>query len=135
MITERQKAFRQQYRSRIVGWYDGYIHILIIYAMGAAAFYIYVAHIHNVTRLEWLTLPLTFLFTNIFEWAVHRFIMHRPVNIKALRVIYERHTLNHHQFSPRVAIDARRLRIRSCQQRHPCLEPGALQNAALQHAH
>src|SRR6201982_1856358 len=73
---------RQEYRSRIVGWYDGYIHILIIHAMGAAAFYIYVAHIHNVTWLEWLTLPLTFLFTNIFEWAVHRFIMHRPVNIK-----------------------------------------------------
>ena len=98
MITDRQKAFRQEYRSRIVGWYDGYVHILIIYAMGAAAFYIYVAHIHNVTWLEWLTLPLTFFFTNIFEWAVHRFIMHRPVNIKGLRAIYERHTLNHHQF-------------------------------------
>ena len=39
MITDRQKAFRQEYRSRIVGWYDGYIHILIIYAIGAAAFY------------------------------------------------------------------------------------------------
>ena len=37
--------------------------------------------------------------------------------------------------APCVAIDARRLRIRPCQQRHPCLEPGALQNAALQHAH
>jgi hypothetical protein len=98
MITERQKAFRQEYRLRIIGWYDGYLHILIIYAMGAAAFYIYVAHIHNVTWLELLTLPLTFLFTNIFEWAVHRFIMHRPVNIKGLRAIYERHTLNHHQF-------------------------------------
>src|SRR6516165_4536934 len=69
MITDRQKAFRQEYRSRIVGWYDGYIHILIIYAIGAAAFYIYVSHIHNVTWLEWLTLPLTFLFTNIFEWG------------------------------------------------------------------
>jgi hypothetical protein len=23
MITERQKAFRQEYRSRIMGWYDG----------------------------------------------------------------------------------------------------------------
>ena len=77
MITERQKAFRREYRSRIVGWYDGYVHILIIYAIGAAAFYIYVQHISNVTWLEWLTVPLTFLFTNIFEWAVHRFIMHR----------------------------------------------------------
>jgi hypothetical protein len=51
MITERQKAFRQEYRSRIVGWYDGYVHILIIYAMGAAAFYIYIQHISNVTWL------------------------------------------------------------------------------------
>ena len=70
------------------------------YAIGAAAFYIYVQHISNVTWLEWLTVPLTFLFTNIFEWAVHRFIMHRPVNIKGLRAIYERHTLNHISFSP-----------------------------------
>ena len=98
MITERQKAFRHEYRSRIIGWYDGYVHILIIYAMGAAAFYIYVQHISNVTWLEWLTVPVAFLFTNVFEWAVHRFIMHRPVNIKGLRAIYERHTLNHHQF-------------------------------------
>jgi hypothetical protein len=98
MISQRQIDFRQEYRSRILGWYDGYLHVVIIYAMGAAAFYIYVAHIHNVTALEWLTVPLTFLFTNGFEWAVHKFIMHRPVDIKGLRAIYERHTLNHHQF-------------------------------------
>ena len=77
MITERQKAFRQEYRSRIMGWYDGYVHVIIIYAMGAAAFYIYVEHISNVTWLEWLTVPLTFLFTNFFEWAVHQ-IRHAP---------------------------------------------------------
>ena len=98
MISQRQIAFRQEYRSRILGWYDGYFHIVIIYAMGAAAFYIYIQHIHNVSALEWLTVPLTFLFTNLFEWGVHKFVMHRPVNIKGLRAIYERHTLNHHQF-------------------------------------
>src|SRR5262245_51070775 len=57
MITERQKAFRQEYRSRIMGWYDGYLHIAIIYAMGAAAFTIYLEHIHAVTAAEWLTIP------------------------------------------------------------------------------
>src|SRR6202051_2852534 len=98
MIGQRQIEFRQEYRSRIMGWYDGYFHVVIIYATGAAAFYIYVAHIHDVTALEWLTIPITFLFTNLFERAVHRYIMHRPVNIKGLRAIYERHTLNHHQF-------------------------------------
>ena len=78
MINQRQIDFRQEYRSRIIGWYDGYFHIAIIYAMGAAAFYVYVQHIHNVTWLEWLTVPLTFLFTNVFEWAVHKYVMHRP---------------------------------------------------------
>src|ERR1700676_5422260 len=68
MITQRQIDFRNEYRSRIVGWYNGYFHVVLIYAMGAAVFYIYVSHIHDVTRLEWLTVPLTFIFTNIFEW-------------------------------------------------------------------
>ena len=96
MIGERQVAFRQEYRSRIMGWYDGYFHIVIIYAMGAAAFYIYLQHIQNVTWKEWLTVPATFLFTNLFEWAVHKYIMHRPV--KGFMGIYKRHTLAHHQF-------------------------------------
>ena len=29
MITDRQKAFRNEYRSRIMGFYDGYLHIVI----------------------------------------------------------------------------------------------------------
>ncbi len=45
--------------------------------MGAAAFTIYVANIHNISSLEWLTVPLTFLFTNLFEWAVHKYVMHQ----------------------------------------------------------
>ena len=98
MISQRQIDFREEYRSRIIGWYDGYFHVVLIYAMGAAAFYIYIEHIHDVTWREWLTVPLTFLFTNVFEWAVHKYVMHRPVNIKGLRAVYERHTLNHHQF-------------------------------------
>src|SRR3954454_18234225 len=98
MINQRQIDFRNEYRARIIGWYDGYFHIAIIYAMGAAAFYIYVAHVQNVTWLEAMTVPLTFIFTNLFEWAVHKYVMHRPINIKGLRAIYERHTLNHHQF-------------------------------------
>ena len=55
MINQRQIDFRREYRSRIIGWYDGYFHIAIIYAMGAAAFYIYIEHIHDVIALEWLT--------------------------------------------------------------------------------
>ena len=52
MITQRQIDFRNEYRSRIVGWYNGYFHIALIYAMGAAVLYIYVSHIHDVTPLR-----------------------------------------------------------------------------------
>src|SRR4029079_5380846 len=100
MITDRQREYRQEYRSRIMGFYDGYLPIVIIYAMGAAAFYIYLQHIHDVAPLEWLPIPVTFLFTNLFEWFVHKYVMHRPVNIKGLRAVYERHTANQHHFSP-----------------------------------
>src|SRR5262245_63231886 len=79
MITRRQIDFRQEYRSRIMGWYDGYFHIAIIYAMGAAAFYIYVEHIHDVTLIEWLTVQITFLFSNQFEWDVTMYVMLRRV--------------------------------------------------------
>ena len=42
-------------------------------------------------------MPVVFLFANYFEWAVHRYVMHRPSNIP-FRAIYSRHTLMHHQF-------------------------------------
>jgi hypothetical protein len=52
---------------------------------------VYVSHIHNVTPPESLTVPVTFLFTNVFESALHKYVMHSPVNIKGLRAVYERH--------------------------------------------
>ena len=53
MLNARQADFRKEYRSRIVGWYNGYFHVLVIYAMGAAAFYYYVPHVHDVLWWEW----------------------------------------------------------------------------------
>jgi hypothetical protein len=37
MISQRQIDFRNEYRSRIVGWYSGYFHIVLIYAMGCGS--------------------------------------------------------------------------------------------------
>lgn len=98
MMTDRQADFRRQYRSRIAGWYNGYVHILVIYTIGAAALYIFTEHIANVLWWEWLTIPAVLLMCNIFEWFLHQHVMHRPINNKGLRAIYTRHTLNHHQF-------------------------------------
>jgi Fatty acid hydroxylase superfamily len=56
----------------------------------------YIPHIHDPTLLEWMVVPVVFIAANIFEWAVHSFVMHRPV--KGFMGIYKRHTLAHHQF-------------------------------------
>jgi hypothetical protein len=95
-MTKRQEAFRADYRARISPWYSGLAHVFMIYALGAAMLWVAIGHIHQPSWTEWLVVPVVFLLSNIFEWALHRFIMHRPV--KGLMGIYKRHTLAHHQF-------------------------------------
>ena len=98
MMSERQKNFRNQYRSRIDGWYNGFFHVLVIYGIGIGALYIYIQNIAAMRWWEWLTIPTVVLLCNMFEWFLHTHIMHRPIQIRGLRPIYIRHTLNHHQF-------------------------------------
>src|SRR5437764_7388784 len=96
MMTPRQAAFRDDYRQRISPWYSGLGHVVVIAAIGLLTIWYCARNIHNPTPLEWLVVPVVFLASNIFEWAMHRYIMHRPV--KGLMGIYKRHTLAHHQF-------------------------------------
>jgi hypothetical protein len=98
MMSEKQALFRREYRSRIDGWYNGYVHIAVIYGIGIPAMYVYIQNITAVQWWEWLTIPAVFLLCNIFEWFLHTHVMHRPITIRGLRPIYIRHTLNHHQF-------------------------------------
>ena len=37
MLSEKQTAFRREYRSRIAGWYNGFIHVAVIYIIGITA--------------------------------------------------------------------------------------------------
>ena len=97
-MTDKQRNYRREYRSRIVGWYNGYFHVAVIYALGAVAFYVYLSHLENVLWWEWLTVPVVFVACNFFEWWIHRYVMHRPRKDRGSRAIYTRHTLMHHQF-------------------------------------
>ena len=92
MMSERQKNFRNQYRSRIDGWYNGFFHVLVIYGIGIGALYIYIQNIAAMRWWEWLTIPTVVLLCNMFEWFLHTHIMHRPIQIRGLRPIYIRHT-------------------------------------------
>jgi Fatty acid hydroxylase superfamily len=96
MMPKRQAEFRAEYRPRISPWYSGLLHVLVIYAIGAAALAYCIPHIHRPSWAEWLVVPVVFLACNGFEWWIHRFVMHRPV--AGFMGIYRRHTLAHHQF-------------------------------------
>lgn len=97
-MSERQRKYRETYRSRIVGWYNGWLHATVIYVIGIAAMAIYIQSLNNIRWYELLIVPVVFLGANFFEWALHTYVMHRPQKNKALRAIYTRHTLMHHQF-------------------------------------
>ena len=96
MISKRQEAFRADYRERVAPLYSGPLHVVLIYAIGLSGIWYFAQQIHQPTWTDWLIVPATFLAANIFEWWIHRFVMHRP--IKGFMGIYKRHTLAHHQF-------------------------------------
>ncbi len=98
-MSERQRNYRAIYRSRVIGWYNGWAHVAVIYALGFTGLYIYISNIKApVQWWEWLTILAAFLLCNYFEWYVHGRLMHRPSRLKLFRAVYNRHTLMHHQF-------------------------------------
>ncbi|MCY3567738.1 MAG: sterol desaturase family protein [Chloroflexi bacterium] len=97
-MSDRQRRYRDTYRQRIVGWYNGWLHVTVIYAIGFAAMTIYFQSMTDVRWYELLIVPVAFLGANFFEWFLHTHIMHRPQKNRALRAIYMRHTMMHHQF-------------------------------------
>ncbi len=97
-MSERQRTYREVYRDRIAAWYNGYLHIAIIYTIGFCAMAVYISHLEGVLWWEWLTIPVVLLISNVFEWWLHMRVMHRPLKWKGARAVYTRHMLMHHQF-------------------------------------
>ncbi len=97
MMTERQRRFRAQYREGISPFYSGLVHIGVMYAAGIGAIGYCASQLHGATW-QWLFVIPTFVAGNFVEWAMHRFVMHRKIDVFALRAIYDRHTRQHHQY-------------------------------------
>src|SRR4051812_27490909 len=97
MMTDRQRRFREKYLSEISPWYNGYVHVAVMYAAGLSAIWYCVSRMHDATW-EWLLVIPVALAGNFLEWAMHKYVMHRLVDVYALRAIYDRHTRQHHQY-------------------------------------
>lgn len=89
--------FREAYRASEIGpRYRGGAHALFTFGGGTLALAACLVQLDAVRPLEWLTVPLTFLYANLAEYLGHRFPMHRP--FRGLTAIYRRHAGQHHRF-------------------------------------
>jgi hypothetical protein len=90
-------AFRTQYRRSHVGpHYRGWLHFAFTTLGSLAVLALAAAQVQSVRATEWLVLPVSFLFANMAEYFAHKGPMHRPA--AALRILFKRHTLEHHHF-------------------------------------
>lgn len=98
-MPAKQSAFRDEYRRRIESWYSGWLHVAVIYGIGVSAMWWFINQMTApVQWYQWAVVPLVLVVSNILEWAMHLYVMHRPRQNPIARAIYRRHTLMHHQF-------------------------------------
>ena len=97
MMSERQRRFREQYKSAISPLYNGPLHVTVMFAVGVTAIWYCISQLQSPTW-EWALVLPVFLAGNFVEWFMHKHVMHRRIDVFALRAIYERHTREHHQY-------------------------------------
>lgn len=89
--------YRAAYRQENIGPnYSGRAHFgfVLVFTLGGIALCAW--RLEAITALEWMTVPLTFLYANLVEYVGHRWVMHR--NVPGLGLIYKRHAGQHHRF-------------------------------------
>jgi hypothetical protein len=91
------ERFRECFRRDHIGQrYEGHLHFAFTITLSLSVICWCIALLHNVTPIEWLTVPATFMYANIVEYAGHRGPMHHPV--RGLRLVFTRHAQQHHRF-------------------------------------
>ncbi len=104
MIDPKTVAYRERYRAEhIPPGYSGPWHFALILGFVGLVLAVGVWQLDEVRPLEWLAVPLSFVYANLAEYLGHRFVMHR--RRPGLGLIYERHTLQHHRFFTDTAME------------------------------
>lgn len=96
-VTHRETR-RREMMARVPARYSGRAHWAFINGTTVVGLGACVTQLENVLWWQWLFVPGFFVFANVFEWWIHRGPMHHPT--RGLRILYERHTLQHHVFYP-----------------------------------
>lgn len=90
-----RNAFRAQMVARIPAGYSPWLHLAFPSLVGLAAIACSLALLRDLRPVELLTVPLTYVFANAFEWRVHKHVLHR--RWRPLAILFQRHTPEHHR--------------------------------------
>lgn len=105
VIPERVRAYREEHRAAHIGpRYNGWAHFATTTFGSLAAIGVAVWQVDAPALLELASVPAFFLFANLAEYFGHRGPMHH--RRRGLRLIFERHTLQHHVFYTHEAMAA-----------------------------
>jgi hypothetical protein len=97
VTTASVAAFREQYRREEIGRrYSGWAHFAFTSGVCLAVVAFAALQVEQPSPLEWLTVPIVFLYANLVEYLGHRGPMHHPV--RGLGLLYRRHAKQHHRF-------------------------------------
>ncbi len=97
MSASSVETARNAFRERRIGpRYSGPLHLATTVSVSLLVALASALMLENVTPLEWLTVPLTFLYANLAEYLGHRGPMHHKTRL--LEKVFERHSIEHHSF-------------------------------------
>ncbi len=92
-VANSRKAFRER---RIGPRYSGPLHLATTVSVSLLVALASALMLEDVTPLQWLTIPLTFLYANLAEYLGHRGPMHHKTGF--LGQVFQRHSIEHHSF-------------------------------------
>ncbi len=97
MTSESLAQFRTKYRQQnIPTGYRGWFHFGLTVSLSLSFISFSFMMLDDVGRWEWLTIPITFLYTNLSEYLGHKGPMHHKRRF--LEKVFHRHTALHHVF-------------------------------------
>ncbi len=96
-MSDRVNPYREQYRRDEIGrHYLGPAHLALTSGCCLTVIVLCLMQLDAVSPLQWLTVPVMFLYANLAEYFGHRGPMHHPR--RGLRLIFHRHAEQHHRF-------------------------------------
>lgn len=97
MTAQSTEDFREAFRrNNLSPNYSGPMHLTLTVSSTLAVMAASILMLDHVRPLEWLTIPVTFLYGNLAEYLGHRGPMHHRTRF--LGLIYQRHAVEHHNF-------------------------------------